>query len=1540
VIEWGKQDTTLSRAVLGETRQCLDAYRAKPNLVEQDAGIEISNVEGGYGRKQLHELLQNGTDAMVGAPGQVSIFLTKSALYCANEGAPLATSGISALMASHLSTKRDSQIGRFGLGFKSVLGLSDSPEIISRSGSVRFDRSSARRRILEVVPDATRTPVLRIAEPFDPVDTASTDPVLRDLMTWASTVVRLPLKSGVDWLSEELRRFPAEFLLFTDHVERLELQDMVAGKSRGWTAERTGSRVELKSAAGVEGWHVFRQLHRPSAAARADAGEIAGRSEVEVAWAVPDRGRAAAGQFWAFFPTASRTTLSGIVNASFKTTEDRHDILDGPYNRELIESTLPRLVAENFFRLVRAEDPGSVFELLPARGREIRSWADDALNEPVVRAVAATRCIPDTTGSPGRVKDVRLSPRMLAERKRWATAWAGPADAPTDWIHLSVDHSTERRAKATRLYELSDVNEATPVQWLEALARTSTRGSIVAVQLAEQINRAEADQVVALRQARIVLSAAGSLIPPVPGKLFLPDPGEEPAGPGFVHPDLAADPETLDALQSLGIRPLDALGKLMAQISRMVGEEVRGAEVESLWSLTRQLPSDEAARALEAGFGRGDSPVRTVSGEVATVAHSLFPGTVVPADGSRDAEFAIDVRFHAQDHSTLEALGAVSGPRVVTRPPEEPWFGLWKDYALSAHAAAARKGGARIAAASVAIQPGRTAAHLDLLPRLSEKGRIAMTREALQLGTEGWAVVAHSRGAVDQVRVTNPAVWWIRKHGLLETALGFCPVATAVGPVEGVATDLLPVPVGLAFPTLLALGVRTTVDTAWWDGFLPLAKETLDVSRLHRLYAAAARAGAGRPSVLKIENSHGSDEVRPDEAVVTSDESAYALLKDVADVVLVDNDTDAEALRGRWGLGDARDLLTRRVLHAPSGDPVPAVDRFPGLRTTAQGLQQTVSLQPCSELAVEVEVAAGADTSVTDRTHLLEAETIYFRDNLGSAEVLAAVNTDLRLGLGERELQQTLDIGRRQETSNVARTVRAAGTVEEKLIALVGEAEVRRIVPARAIEAAQARRGRRLSATEIAGMATASAGNQILRKLEPAIESRGLAVPSRLNGGASAAAFTEELGLPTEFAGSSGGTRAAVESVSGPVRMPPLHSYQAECVARLRALLRPDGLSRGLIALPTGSGKTRVAVEALIDHVREEDPRALILWIAQTDELCEQAVETWSYVWRAVGAHETPLTVNRLWGSNDGSRAADRAQVVIAIDDKLTSLMGGGRHDWLTEASVVVVDEAHTSVSKTYTALFNWLGRGTRERDRPLVGLSATPYRGTNEDQTRQLVNRYDGNLITEGIFGDEDPHTHLQGLGILARVRHQVLEGMTLTPMALDASDSEGTGLIESRVDMQSVADDVDRNNRIIDSLLALDKEVTALVFAASVSHAQTLAAVLDNEGVRSAAVSAYTTPGERRERVRQFRSGKIRVLTNYNVLSQGFDAPKVGAVYVARPTFSPNRYQQMIGRGLRGPRNGGSEEVLIVNVQDNIDAFGEQLAFHHFDALWRETR
>jgi superfamily II DNA or RNA helicase len=121
-------------------------------------------------------------------------------------------------------------------------------------------------------------------------------------------------------------------------------------------------------------------------------------------------------------------------------------------------------------------------------------------------------------------------------------------------------------------------------------------------------------------------------------------------------------------------------------------------------------------------------------------------------------------------------------------------------------------------------------------------------------------------------------------------------------------------------------------------------------------------------------------------------------------------------------------------------------------------------------------------------------------------------------------------------------------------------------------------------------------------------------------------------------------------------------------------------------------------------------------------------------------------------------------------------------------------------------------------------------------------------------------------------------------------------------------------------------------------VEHAEALAAVLSVEGIPAAAISGKTDLGHRRSIIEDFRKGKIRVLTNFDVLTQGFDAPKVDAVYVCRPTFSPNKYIQMIGRGLRGPLNGGSEEVLIVNVKDNLDQYGHKLAFTQLDYLWKD--
>ena len=190
--------------------------------------------------------------------------------------------------------------------------------------------------------------------------------------------------------------------------------------------------------------------------------------------------------------------------------------------------------------------------------------------------------------------------------------------------------------------------------------------------------------------------------------------------------------------------------------------------------------------------------------------------------------------------------------------------------------------------------------------------------------------------------------------------------------------------------------------------------------------------------------------------------------------------------------------------------------------------------------------------------------------------------------------------------------------------------------------------------------------------------------------------------------------------------------------------------------------------------------------------------------------------------------------------------------------------------------------------------------------------------------------------MGVLARVRHQVLDGGLIELSESELDQLNLTRRLPKAVE-ERIAADEDRNRVLLDSLTSLPVDWTALVFAASVSHAQSLAARLTLAGIPAAPVWGGTPAGIRRNHVERFRRGELRVLTNYSVFAEGFDAPAVRAVYVARPTFSPNRYQQMIGRGLRGPLNGGKEECLIVDMSDNVERYGGELAFRDYEPLWR---
>ena len=252
-------------------------------------------------------------------------------------------------------------------------------------------------------------------------------------------------------------------------------------------------------------------------------------------------------------------------------------------------------------------------------------------------------------------------------------------------------------------------------------------------------------------------------------------------------------------------------------------------------------------------------------------------------------------------------------------------------------------------------------------------------------------------------------------------------------------------------------------------------------------------------------------------------------------------------------------------------------------------------------------------------------------------------------------------------------------------------------------------------------------------------------------------------------------------------------------------------------------------------------------------------------------------------------------------------------------------------LTPSYTGLLRWLGQN-EDNEPPVIGLSATPFRGRNEDETQQLARRFDGRLLPadqSGLF------EQLQRAGVLATFSYKRLE--MERPFVLTEDEKRHLETFNSLPDsaLERLGQDAERNDRIV-AAMAEATERFALVFATSVAHARRLAARLNLLGIPSAVVSGETDRSSRRWFIEAFQSGRLQVLCNHSALTTGFDAPATDLIVIARPIFSPSLYMQMVGRGLRGPRNGGKPQCRVLTIQDNLDRYSGALAHHYFEKYY----
>jgi DNA repair protein RadD len=476
-------------------------------------------------------------------------------------------------------------------------------------------------------------------------------------------------------------------------------------------------------------------------------------------------------------------------------------------------------------------------------------------------------------------------------------------------------------------------------------------------------------------------------------------------------------------------------------------------------------------------------------------------------------------------------------------------------------------------------------------------------------------------------------------------------------------------------------------------------------------------------------------------------------------------------------------------------------------------------------------------------------------------------------------------------------------------------------------------------------------------------------IPKRWHPGKNQAArFVAATGFPAELVGiPTNESLPDYEYLEGRFELGELEDFQREVKSQLFESLRTPG-RRAIVTLPTGAGKTRVAVETIRDWFTQNfdvsgtvNSRS-VLWLAHTEELCEQAYSCYRQVWEG-SAVVSPLMLFRFWGEytrkyEEHRESLDRItrepSVLVSTPNRMVNLIEAsdeGRQHLLRmlrdSINIVVIDEAHRAAAPSYRRIVeDLIGEDPKMS---LIGLTATPFRleylGADPEAGTKELREVFGNLIeAEKTLGDH-PRDELQRRGILATPVVETIKTQTrLTLPDLDNPDAITPEQME-RIDsaLKIRADNSRRRMAVFQHILPICQKSTNLVlyFGPSVRDAECMAYLLRENGVPAAVVSAETRDVTRRRIVGEFKEGRIRVLCNCEVLTTGFDAPRITHVVVARPTVSQVLYEQIIGRGLRGPKFGGTEVCTILDCEDSIPVGSGQarplLGYQAFRHIWK---
>lgn len=367
--------------------------------------------------------------------------------------------------------------------------------------------------------------------------------------------------------------------------------------------------------------------------------------------------------------------------------------------------------------------------------------------------------------------------------------------------------------------------------------------------------------------------------------------------------------------------------------------------------------------------------------------------------------------------------------------------------------------------------------------------------------------------------------------------------------------------------------------------------------------------------------------------------------------------------------------------------------------------------------------------------------------------------------------------------------------------------------------------------------------------------------------------------------------------------------------------------NRFIITMPTGAGKTKTAMAIVTQFLNTgfmNKELRQVLWIANNEELCEQAIESFIEVWPHYG--KNAIKLYRFWGKSTSSKF-EKNSIIISTYGKLKNISNKN----LIEPDLIICDEAHNVIAKTYHETI----KNISKYESRIIGLTATPVRVSSieTDELKDFFN--DHEPLSIDIENEDNAIEYLQKRKFLSRFNSHTIPSNVKFRVS-----KELLKLIEKDRDLpkdflKKIADSQDRNLVIARLLYKLGKEgIKVLYFSPSIEQSKLMCASMISFGFNAAHVDGKTPTDYRKEIIQKFKAGEIKILCNFGIFTTGFDDPKIEAVVIGRPTTSIVLHTQMIGRGMRGEKMGGSKTFELYRINDDLP--GIVLADNFFKEIW----